>query len=277
VNRLSHFTRELIWFTTYPVLRQIRKLENLHSGQECYIFGDGQSVKKFELSAFANKIGIAVNAFPRHRDAWQLDLRYWLVAEPGFFLPPLVRLSGTYPRTYRNRLRLQSFYRRRPSDSSNLIQITSITNLPGLWTNQTYYFWDKLPRKDSDRDISTTKAMFAGSMYTALTIAQYLGFKKAFLIGFDYTHSPATSNHWYENVSSILSPTELEGLQWDFFETMLKHIEIVTVTPTPQVTRLPSIDYKSLTGYDLGYRENSELLALEDLEVLDLVSDYKIF
>lgn len=118
--------------------------------------------------------------------------------------------------------------------------------------------------------------MFAGSICAALTIAQYLGFKKAYLVGFDYTHNPPTAKHWYENVSQILSPQELGDFHVQYFNTMMKYIEIVTVTPSLQVTKLPSINYKSLTGRDLSYRENFELLDQSDLDVLALVPDYKI-
>lgn len=277
MKQLTRFTRKLIWLATYPVLRQIRKLENLHSGEECYIFGDGSSIKQFDISVFSDKISIAVNAFPRHKDVRNLNLRYWIVAEAGFFLPPLIRTQGNYPKTYKDRLRFQSFYRRQPRDSSDLVQITSITNLPGLWGRRTYYFWDHLPQTKSDCENPRTNLMFAGSVCAALTIAQYLGFKKAYLIGFDYTHNPPTAQHWYENTSSILSPHELGDFHEQYFNTMMKYIEIVTVTPSPQFTKLPSIDYKLLTDRDLGYRENTELLTRDDLDVLALVPHYKIF
>ncbi len=274
---MSRYIRKLIWLASYPIIRQITRLENLHSGEECYIFGDGSSVKQFELSAFADKVSIAVNAFPRHRDARKLNLRYWVVAEAGFFLPPLFRTSMNNIKGYRNRLRFQSFYRRQPRDSWNLIQITSITNLPGLWKDCPYYFWDQLPRGSRGHNNLRADSMFAGSICAAITLAQYLGFKKVILIGFDNTHNPGMSHHWYENITPIVSP-QIPGIYHrDFFDMMLKHIEIVTMTPTPQSTELPSVDYRSLTGRDLCYRENVELLAREDLEVLALNPRYKIF
>lgn len=251
------------------------RLENLHAGQECYIFGDGSSIKKFELSAFADKVGIAVNAIPRHRDARQLNLRYWIVAEAAFFLPPVFPSPKNMAKGFWNRLRLQSFYRRQPRDSADLVQITSITNLPGLWRNHTYYFWDRLPRRRRDHRSPRTDSMFAGSICAAITLAHYLGFRKAILVGMDKTHNPRTSHHWYENTTPIISPQILRDRE--FFETMMKHIEIVTVTPTPQSTELPSVDYKSLTGRDLCYRENVELLTREDLEILALNPGYNIF
>lgn len=262
---------------SYPILRQITRLENLHAGEECYIFGDGSSVKKFELSAFADKVGIAVNAIPRHKDARQLNLRYWIVAEAAFFLPPLLLSRKNRAKGFRNRLRFQSFYRRQPRDSADLTQITSLTNLLGLWRNHTYYFWDRLPRRGRDHRSPRTDSMFAGSICAAITLAQYLGFSKAILVGIDNTHNPGTSHHWYENTTPIIKPQIPGAYHREFFETMMKHIEIVTVTPTPQSTELPSVDYKSLTGRDLCYRENIELLTREDLETLALNPGYNIF
>jgi len=274
---MAESIRKLIRLVSYPFLRQILKLENRHLGQECYIFGDGASIRRFELSAFSDKVGIAVNTFPRHRDVRELNLRYWLVAEAGFLLPPLLQTRQNPVEGLRNRLRYQSLYRRRAGDSPNLIQITSIVNLVGLWRNQTYYFWDKLPRRKPYKNVPTTDSMFASSICAAITIAQFLGFKKAYLVGFDYTHNPCTSYHWYEQVDPIVSPQIPGTYHREFFETMMKHIKIVTVTPTPQSTELPSVDYRSLTGRKLCNRTNYELLAREDLETLALNPGFKIY
>jgi hypothetical protein len=274
---VHHYIRKLIWIASYPLLRRIIELEGLHSGQECYIFGDGSSIAKFDLSAFADKVGIAVNAFPRHRDAQTLNIRYWIVAEAGFFLPPLFRTPKNKARGYRNRVRFQSFYRRQPRDAPDLVQITSVSNLPGLRGKQTYYFWDQLPRRRQDCDTPRSSSMFAGSICAAVSLAHYLGFTKVFLVGIDNTHNPGTSHHWYENITPVASPQIPRTYHPEFFETMTKHIEIVTVTPTPQLTELPSVDYQSLTGRTLRDRKNVELLAREDLEVLALNPRYKVF
>lgn len=269
--------RKLVWIASYPILRRITDLEDLHSGQECYIFGDGSSIKRFDLSAFGDKVGIAVNALPRHRDAQTLNIRYWMIAEAGFFLPPVFRSPKNSAKGYRNRVKLQSFYRRQPRDTTELVQITSISNLPGLRGKKTYYFWDRFPRRKSDHDSPRSSSMFAGSICAAISLAHYLGFARAFLIGIDNTHNPGTSHHWYENVTPISSP-QIPGIYHrEFFETMMKHIEIVTVTPTPQSTEIPSIDYQSFTGLTLRDQENSQLLAREDLEILALNPRYKIY
>ena len=44
------------------------KLENIHDGESCYIFGDGHSIKYYDISNFNDKIGIACNHFPFHKD-----------------------------------------------------------------------------------------------------------------------------------------------------------------------------------------------------------------
>ena len=42
---------------------KIFKLENKHFGEECYIFGDGVSIKNYDLENFNDKIGIHVIIF----------------------------------------------------------------------------------------------------------------------------------------------------------------------------------------------------------------------
>jgi hypothetical protein len=277
VKPVASWLRSTIWFATFPLLRRISRLRDLHKGQECFIFGDGASVKYFDLSSFADRIGIAVNAFPRHRDAHLTDIRYWIVAEPGFLLPPILKSSMNRVEGFRNRVRFQSLFKRQSRDQLDLVRITSVANLLGEAGRNTYHIWDRLPTRGKRRGCVSNQNSFAGSMTTALTIAAHLGFTRAFLVGFDYTHNPATSFHWYEGLPPTSSPELQMSYLIDFFNEITQCLEVVTITPTPQRTELPSIDYPSFTGKQLHHRENIELLDTEDFKTLSLNPGYRMF
>ena len=44
-----------------PILSRIYSLKNYHKGESCYIFGDGVSIKWFDLSSFSDKPVISLN------------------------------------------------------------------------------------------------------------------------------------------------------------------------------------------------------------------------
>ena len=82
-------------FLKTRVGRQIRqileyknfKLEDKHKGESCYIFGDGVSIQQYELDNFNDKIGIACNHFPFHKDFKKTNVKYAILSEPFYFMP----------------------------------------------------------------------------------------------------------------------------------------------------------------------------------------------
>lgn len=273
---LKRSVRSLISILGSPLLRRLKNLEDIHFGEECYIFGDGSSVNYFDISCFNDRIGIAVNAFPRHIDCGLTDVRYWIVAEPGFFLPPLLKSTTNPVSGYQNRKEFQAFFRRQEDDRADLTRLTSIINFLGEIDRQTYFFWDHLPRRRDKERFRSERGSFAGSICAALTIAEYLGFKHAYLIGIDNTHNPGTSHHWYESIDPISSPQIVGTYHAEFFSEIQKHIGITTITPTKQLTELPSIDYETFTGKPLSFRNNYDLLSPTNLKRLQMNPRYII-
>jgi hypothetical protein len=268
--------RSLFGFLTRPLLNRIKKLEGKHEGEDCYIFGDGSSVSFFDLSKFNDKVGIAVNAFPRHVDAHRTNIKYWIIAEAGFFLPPIFKRKNMNEVSgFRNRIRFQSFYRRRQGER-DFIMFTSVSNFLTTLHPKMYYFWGRLPRVKRRFGFVSNRESFAGSICAALTLAEYLGFQRAYLVGIDYTHNPITSHHWYESVKPIKSAQIPGAYHSQFFSEIQKYIEVITVTPFPQKTELPSIDYESLTSTKPQHRRNVDLLSPEDSLLLALNPHYQI-
>lgn len=46
----------------------LEKYKDIHKGETCYIFGDGPSIKWFDLSKFSDHIGISCGVIPFHND-----------------------------------------------------------------------------------------------------------------------------------------------------------------------------------------------------------------
>jgi hypothetical protein len=90
--------------------RPLSKLDDLYrrnAGQECYIFGDGISLKWMDLHRFANRPSIIGNMVIYHKEASALVKPYCTITEPYWFYPIFpYRRPGKLPffkhRMYRN-------------------------------------------------------------------------------------------------------------------------------------------------------------------------------
>ena len=67
------------------------KFKDLHKDEECYIFGNGPSIKWMDLSNFKDKISICTGQMHYHKDFDELDSRYFLLMEPWIFTNTITR------------------------------------------------------------------------------------------------------------------------------------------------------------------------------------------
>ena len=65
-------------------LEKNKKFQNIHSEEECYIFGNGASLKSMDFEMFSDKVSIGSNSLFLHKDFNKLDCRYY--ALPTSFL-----------------------------------------------------------------------------------------------------------------------------------------------------------------------------------------------
>ena len=79
-SKIGIKVREILEFKNF-------KLEDRHQGEQCYIFGDGVSIQNYDLHNFNNKIGIACNHFPFHKDFKKTNVKYAILSEPFYFMP----------------------------------------------------------------------------------------------------------------------------------------------------------------------------------------------
>lgn len=270
--RDSPFLRRVVSLLGTPLRHRIKILENAHEGEECYIFGDGASVRYFDLSRFSDKKGIAVGAMPHHRDFDQASIQYWILPEPMFFWPALRK--GPYT-SRKSRRRFQNFFKPTKAFRRRVTCLFSLTNYPVGYSKKTQYFFGHLPSRNPEIFALPDVNYFAGSVNSALTLAAYLGFSRAYLVGFDYTHNPPCAGHWYEIGPGI--PQDFVDYNKDFFDWVSTIIEVVTVVPSAQDSYLPSIDYATLTGDVLRFKENTELMSQTELLDLAIWTDYRIF
>ncbi len=257
-----------------PILAGIRKYKDIHKGESCYLFGDGVSIKWFDLGTFSDKQGIVCGFLPFHNDFSRLHSEYFILIEPWWFYP-FQRTTSPPVKFVQNHL--QKLYRKHVIEKyTDKTVFTNISNYPVLYNkNICYTFRDIIDVSLTDNFISHQMNCFAGSLRASILIAIYLGFDHCHLVGFDYTHFPSKSRHWYEKGMGLVN--DLKYHEQDFLELAKQFIDITTITLDAGSNTLNHITYKAHTGLDPVFKENTEILTRKYLNIFNKWPGYTIF
>lgn len=271
---LSRFLRHSLIKLTESKLQEVKKFRNIHRGESCYLIGDGVSLKYFDLLNFADKISIPCGFLPFHKDFEALNAPYMLLIEPWWFYP-LIRTTVKPLPIIRNLI--QNSYRDIIKKYPQKNFFLNVSNLPTTknMDNVTYVYRDLVDDELTEDFITKKISAFHGSLRGSITMAIYMGFSDVHLIGYDYTHFPSRSLHWYEKGMGI--SCSIPDYNKDFFAIANDYINITTVTLDGTSEFLNSVSYESYTGCSPVFRENDEILNREHLKVLSSWPGYKIF
>ncbi len=98
---LMTFFKNLLCNVSAKPLNKISRFQNQFAGQKCYIFGDGVSLKWFDLQNFSDRVSFAFSMIPYHPQFNCLDARFLFLVEPYWFYPKfftdLVIADGSMP------------------------------------------------------------------------------------------------------------------------------------------------------------------------------------
>ena len=250
----------------------LKKFRDRHRGESAYIFGDGPSIKWFDLESFAHLPAICCGMMPFHKDFHKLDVRYATFIAPWIFLPPWLQ-----PRMYRGWGEIAAEYRRVISATPRIQFFVNLSNRCVVRDSNVSHVYRGLPgvRNDTDRLLRSFN-LFDGSFHAALSLAYYMGFKRIFLVGFDaWTIEPARNLHWYElGEGERFEPTNFAT---EFLGVLRREMEILTVGMDGSSRNVAHVTYQSHTGRLPKFRENHELMDERRLKLLATFPEYRIF
>lgn len=261
------------FLTACALTRGLKKFRGRHSGESCYIFGDGPSVKWFDLSHFGDRPGICCGMIPFHRQFHALDVRYVLFVSPWLFLPRMLQPREPYRELGAISAKYRDVVRSNPKKEF-FVHVSNRFSLTGRNVN---YVYRGIPTLESRTDrLLNAMNVFGGSFHASLSLAYLLGFATVHLIGFDaWTIQPARTMHWYEiGEGELFQPTNFAT---EFLGILGERMRICTVTADGESRNLRSVRYESFTGDKPHFRENYELLEEHHLAVLATYPGFKIF
>jgi len=255
-----------------PELGKIKKFYNVHSGESCYIFGDGISLKSMDINCFLDKQAIVCNYFIFHKDFNRLNCSYLVNCAPFYFAP----VGGYSGSKKKHMSAMSSLYEGLMETYLDKYFFLHLSNYPFLsGDNICYMFRDIDDDRFSINNISKRLNCFEGVIRTAILLAIYLGFDHIYLLGFDYTHIPSRSLHWYEKGEGVLC--EQPDYNKEFLTVAKEFIDITTITLDGISETVSAVTYEEFTGHNPIKRENTELVDDRYLKVLSTWPGYSIY
>ena len=252
---------------------KLNKYKDIHKGETCYIFGDGPSIKWFDLAEFGDHIGISCGSIPFHNDFKSLNVKYHALVEPWFYCPSWMQ-PHQYLKDYKI---LSNTHRNLMFQHKNIEFFINLSNFPwALGSNITYVHRKLITKNSKIHKVKEINDPFIGSFHATLSLAYLMGFSKVYLIGFDaWTIQPSRTLRWYElGEGEFFKATNFAD---NFLNFIKKDIDVYTISKDGNSCNVKNIDYKEYTNKDPVFKENYQILSKNYLRILDSFPEYRIF
>ena len=240
-----------------------------HAGESCYLFGNGASIKHYDLGQFNDKIGIGCNNLFFHKDFLNLDVRYYYTGHPFLYYP---FWSNPYSNKYEKNI-LGSIYRKKIILSQHVTYFMSLSDYISIRRRNIYYchhFGQGFKGYANNKIDGVFTAMESG-LGGMLGMAIFMGFTDVTLVGCDYLCFPQGQGHFFE--TGVRPQTFWkEPVSEEFLSDASKHtdLKVLTLNDSYRGHILPHISYEEFTGQKPIFRENDKLVSEQDLHDLNL-------
>lgn len=254
------------------ILDKIKKYKDLHRGETCYLFGDGPSIKWFDLAQFGDHCGICCGLLPFHKDFNKLDVKYCLMVEPWLFSKVFGQRQAIV-----NHRAITNQYKKIIAERKDIDFFLHLSSYLDVREANVSYIFRHPPKGVEVLDsLAKTIDLFGGSFHASISLASYLGFSKVFLVGFDaWTIQPARNLHWYELGKGLFfKPTNFAT---EFLNALKPQLDICTILMDGQSKNVDYISYATYTKKISVFRENHEIIDSHYLNVLATHPEYRIY
>lgn len=271
------FINKILLSIFFNLLKKNKKFKDVHKGESCYIFGNGSSLKWYDLKQFNDRVSIGCGALFAHTDIEEINLKYYYIAHPLFFYKYWRNpYSGKYEKN-----KIGKFYKRKIKKNFDIEYFASLSNYFGIQgknINYVYHF-GQANKLNIGNQMNGVFSMMTGSFPGMIGMALYMGFEEITLVGCDYASNPRKPSHFYDYGDEV-------GVYSDrvFYDEILNSVKELSKINTIVIDNkykgvvIPSITYFDFTNRIPNYKENHELISQNDL--LDLDSSnmpYKIY
>tara|TARA_B100000035_G_scaffold70904_1_gene58288 strand:- start:29602 stop:30408 length:807 start_codon:yes stop_codon:yes gene_type:complete len=255
-----------------PLISKNIELVNYFKGEDCYIFGNGSSIKFLDLDFFTDKKVIGINHILLHKKSKQLDLACIVLPESYFFY-------SYYKNPYTKRIQknlLGSLFKMKLKEFPNIRLFTSVTNFFGNSHKLTNYIHHFGFKSANNKKLSIDKefSFMAGGLSTAIGVAINLGFKKAILVGCDYLLDPVNNGHFY--TLPVEKKENKRPTKPAFIDIAKEFIELELLSPFSSNGIINTVECNQIfKGHKIKYKENYEIVEEKDIKILQKAFEKK--
>jgi len=274
-----YFINKILFHIFSKTLKKNKQFKNVHKGESCYIFGNGSSLKYYDLKEFNDRVSIGCGALFSHNDIKDIDLKYYYVSHPLFFYN---FWKNPYSKKYEKN-KVGSFYRRKIKEHSGIQYFVSLSNYFGIKGNNINYVYHfgQANKIKIGNQMDSVFSMMTGALPGMIGMALYMGFENITLIGCDYASDPKNNRHFYEFGEEVEFNSNANLHYGEMLKSLHGLSAINTIVSDDQFEGevVPSVSYSQFTNNEPIYRENNEVVSEKDLLELhdSLKNHYKIF
>ena len=211
------------------LISKTRSFKDIHKGEEVYIIADSSDLRLIDFTNFSNKIIISFNLSYFIDNLLHSNNKIYAHLIESFYF------SNNYS-TDKGKLKLADEIKVLVKNK-NITFFTNLTNIIYFFSlrklvNFIYLYLpnDNFTKNQFDKNFPFTN----WSILTAVSLAIYMGFNKAYIIGFS-SHTEAYENHWYDNIPlnkrtyNMCNVLKSHTLRHEFFQNAQKHIKLVSL------------------------------------------------
>ena len=260
------------------------KFKDKYINQSCYIIGNGQSLKYFDLKKFSKNKKLTCGWMYLHKDYKKLDVVADIHFHPGIFSPIW---KNPYSKKLELNKKCKNFLNKSGRLNGKVDLFTSVYHYPFLSSKKNIYYLHNFGINEfqpSKVDPSKEFSLLFGSLFSMLGLATYMGFSKFYLVGMDYLYSNPKNGHFYEyginKQNADVRGTYLKRVNKVLKFFSLKFNKKIFIISSSKFNSkiIKNVSYEKKFKSKLKYNENFKIIKKNNLKGLSNVPfKYKIY
>lgn len=252
------------WKAHSNLSRKNEDFRGLHSGETCYIFANGGSLRFYDISALRADLTFCCS-FSLIDSRMQSLLPDYNFITDSYLLYPFV--FNTYPFVRKlQKNEFGSILKGAALSADKTHTFCNVTNCYAIGNKKNVSFFHHYGERDGDSfDLASKFSTSGSALEIMIGAARFMGVKKCYLFGCDYLYDRPMLGHFYSDYEPFYGEPMLEYRKR--FQLLQNDIEITVVRPKETTcSDFKSTTYEDEFGISKQYVENADIV---DGEVLD--------
>ena len=275
MNSLIKFFLNYFWIWHKNKLKKNIDLKNMHKDKSCVIFGNGGSLKYFDIKRHDGYFYMGSTYVMLHKNIENLKPDFYVIPSSYDFYPINYINPGGGKKflSYNHRRRIYERIIKKGKETRFFI---NLSNCYGFFQRPKllnfFYTYKNSESKNDEFEYELTNNFNCtnGSLEIMIGISKYLGFKKIILIGCDYLGTPKLDGHFYSHSNPWIGK-KINNSYIERIKKLSKNMEVVTIFPTG----ISSNEFKSFT-YDEFFEKDNDNIKNKHIQIkknYEIISD----